>query len=409
MKHATASATLNNSYFTPRQDPPAGTALDPQPDGKPIPKLFQPLAIRGLELHNRIVMSPMSQCSANNGAVTPWHTALLGGALIYGPGITFLEDTAVLPEARLRPDDNGLWDHAQIGPLRALVDFAHSQGQKMGVQLGHAGRKGSVVNIWLGPHVVTKEAGGWADELVAPSAIPYNSAPGWPVPRELDAAGIAHAVKGFANAARRAVKAGIDVIQIHGAHGYLLHQFLSPVTNKRTDRYGGSFENRARFTLEVVDAVRAVIPEGMPLFFRLSGSDWLEETFPNESLGVEDAAKLALLLAEHGVDLVDVTSGGLHPAQKLGVNMGAPAYQAELAVAVKKAVGDRIPVGTIGTITTAQIAQHVLEDLQLDVVFLARQFLKDHQTVWTFAEQLDVKIKLPVQFEWVFAGGRPKK
>ncbi|TFY64655.1 hypothetical protein EVJ58_g2489 [Rhodofomes roseus] len=412
MKDIISPAALNVSYFTPRQDPPAGTALNPQPDGKPIPKLFQPLKVRGLELHNRILISPMSQTSANNGSLTAWHTALLGGALIYGPGIAFLEDTAVLPEGRLRPNDTGLWDDAHIPPLRALVEFAHSQNQKIGIQLGHAGRKGSVVPIWLGMHVATEAAGGWPDELVAPSAIPYSDAPDWPVPRELDVAGIAHAVKGFADAAARAVKAGVDTIQIHGGHGFLPHQFLSPITNKRTDRYGGSFENRMRFTLEVVDAVRAVIPEEMPLFFRLSATDWLEEAFPDEpSWRLEDAVDLAKLLAEHGVDFIDVTSGGLHLAQKIGVNITKPAYQADLAVAVKKAVGDKVLVGTIGTISTGHVAQHVLDDLNLDAVFVARQFLKDHQTVWTFAEQLGVEIQLPVQFNWVFKGrpGTQKK
>ncbi|KAH9840042.1 uncharacterized protein C8Q71DRAFT_855338 [Rhodofomes roseus] len=338
----------------------------------------------------------MSQTSANNGSLTPHFVT--GGALIYGPGIAFLEDTAVLPEGRLRPNDTGLRDDAHISPLRALVEFAHSQNQKIGIQLGHAGRKGSVVPIWLGMHVATEAAGG--------------DAPDWPVPRELDVAGIAHAAKGFADAAARAVKAGVDTMQIHGGHGFLPHQFLSSIPNKRTDRYGGSFENRMRFTLEVVDAVRAVIPEEMPLFFRLSATDWLEEAFPDEpSWRLEDAVDLAKLLAEHGVDFIDVTSGGLHLAQKIGVNITKPAYQADLAVAVKKAVGDKVLVGTIGTISTGHVAQHVLDDLNLDAVFVARQFLKDHQTVWTFAEQLGVEIQLPVQFNWVFKGrpGTQKK
>ncbi|KAH9834734.1 uncharacterized protein C8Q71DRAFT_710940 [Rhodofomes roseus] len=401
MEDILVAAAPNTSYFTPAQDPPAGTAFDPQPDGRSIPKLFQPLQIRGLRMQNRILLSPMVTQSAEDGKITPYHKTHIGGILTFGPGLSFMEGASITPEGRGTPQDVGLWDDSQIEPLRELVEYAHSQNQKIGIQINHAGRKGSTVALWLARHAISTEAvGGWPDKLLAPSAIAYS--PGDPVPTELDKEGIQRIKKAWTEAAVRAVKAGFDAIDIHGAHGYLLHQFMSPVTNKRTDKYGGSFENRIRLAVEIVDAVRELMPEDMPLFFRVSATDWLEEVAPNEpSWCCEDTVRLAEILADHGVDVCDVSSGGLDPRQKIVVQESA--YQARFAVAVKKRVGGRMLVSSVGGIKHATIAQEVL-NRDIDMVLVGRQFLRDHQTVWTFAEQLGVDVKLPNQVAWVFAG-----
>ncbi|KAI0770470.1 FMN-linked oxidoreductase [Fomes fomentarius] len=385
-------------YFTPAQYPPAGTAADDER----TPTLFQPFKIRGVEFQNRIWVSPLCQYSAENGKFTDWHIAHLGGILSRGPGLTVIEATAVLPEGRITPEDAGLWDDEQIESLRRVVQFAHSQNQKIGIQLAHAGRKASTVAPWLSFGAVASEAvGGWPEEVYGPSEIPYSDA--LPKPKALDKAGIKRVVAAFVAAAKRALKAGIDVIEIHNAHGYLLDSFLSPVSNKRTDEYGGSFENRIRLTLEVVDAVRAVIPPTTPLFLRISATDWLEETLPNEpSWRSEDTVRLAGILAEHGVDLLDVSTGGIHPAQKI---TGGPfAYQAQFAEDVKKAHGDKIFVGAVGAITTGKIAQGILDQGQADIVFVGRLFQKNPGLVWTFAEDLGVNLTVAHQIEWAFKG-----
>ncbi|KAI0365791.1 FMN-linked oxidoreductase [Pilatotrama ljubarskyi] len=426
MSELVAEAAPNTSYFTPAQKPPAGTAA-PSRDGKPIPTLFQPIKIRGLEFHNRLFVAPMGMSSADhNGSVTPFHTAFLGAVLARGPGLTFIEATAVSQVGRVTVHDCGLWSDEQVGPLRALVEFAHSQGQKIGIQLAHGGRKGSLAPLWLaaGHGIVPKEAGGWPDEVVAPSALSYDwgadvkspkktngvaTAP--PVkssappaqPKELTKEGIKEIVGQWAAAAKRAVDAGVDVIEIHAAHGFLLHEFLSPVSNKRTDEYGGSFENRARIIVEVVNAIRAVIPEDMPLFLRPSATDWLEKVAPDEpSWRLEDTIRLSGLVAEHGVDLIDVSSGGADPRQK--IEFVAPAYQAHFTEAIKKAVGDRVLVGAVGGIKTGKLAQEVLDKGQADVILAGTQFLKDPAAVATFAQDLGIEVKLPHQADWVFHG-----
>ncbi|KAI0667237.1 FMN-linked oxidoreductase [Trametes maxima] len=413
----------NVSYFTPEQNPPAGTAAPPK-NGKPLPTLYQPLQVRGVEFHNRLFVSPMAMSSADyDGTLTPFHTAILGAVITRGPGLTFIEGAAVSPEGRLTRPDVGLWSDEQVGPLRALVEFAHSQGQKVGIQLAHAGRKASIAPLWIAGHgLLTEEYGGWAHNIVAPSEIPYIEAGGAagatarangapiansqgvvPDPKTLTRDEIREMVGQWAAAAKRAVQAGIDVIEIHGAHGFLLHEFLSPISNKRTDEYGGSLENRARIVVEIVDAVRKVIPESMPLFYRTSATDWLEKVAPEEpSWRLEDTVRLAGLIAEHGVDLIDVSSGGLDPRQKF--EFTAPAYQAHFAEAVKRAHGDRILVGAVGGIKSGKQAQEVLDKGQADVIFAATQFLKDPGAVSTFAEDLGVEVKLPHQYDWVFNG-----
>ncbi|EIW53159.1 FMN-linked oxidoreductase [Trametes versicolor FP-101664 SS1] len=396
----------NMPYFTPAQKPPAGTAA-PSKDGTPIPSLFQPIKIRGVEFQNRLFVSPMGLSSGNtDGSVTAFHTAILGAVILRGPGLTIIEATAVSPEGRGTLHDCGLWSDAQIAPLRELVQFAHSQGQKIGVQLGHAGRKGSTAPLWLAPNaIIPKALGGWPEEVLAPSPNAYKEGDlkkAW-LPKELTKDGIREVVGQWAAAAKRAVVAGIDVIEIHAGHGYLLHEFLSPVANKRTDDYGGSFENRARIVIEVVDAIRKVIPDSTPLFLRLSATDWLEKIAPNESSWqLDDTVRLAGIAADHGVDLIDVSSGGIDSRQKL--EFVAYAYQAHFAEAVKKAHGDRVLVGTVGGIKTGKLAQEVLDKGQADVVLAGQAFLKDPAAVVTFAADLGVDIKLANQLDWVTNG-----
>ncbi|EGO03988.1 hypothetical protein SERLA73DRAFT_119581 [Serpula lacrymans var. lacrymans S7.3] len=382
------------SYFTPAQHPAAGTALDPQPDGKPIPKLFQPLKIRGTTFHNRIFLSPMCQYSADDGHLTAWHQAHLGGIFTRGPGLTIVEATAVLPEGRISPEDSGLWKDSQIEPLRKIVEFAHSQNQKVGIQLAHAGRKATTVAPWLRPgRIATESVGGWPNDVYGPSAVPFDS--DFPIPKELTKEGIDAVVVAFAAAAKRALRTGADVIEIHNAHGYLLSTFLN--------EYGGSFENRIRLTLRVVDAVRAVIPEDMPLFLRVSATDWLEESLPDEpSWRVEDTVKLAGILADHGVDFLDVSSGGNHSKQNVK-SIGA--FQAPFAHAVKQSVGDKLVVGAVGGVTDGHIAQGILDQGQADAVLVGRQFQRNSASVWAFASDLEVSITVAHQMRVAAVSG----
>jgi len=350
-----------------------------------------------------IKLSPLCQYSADNGHLTAWHQAHLGGIFTRGPGLSIVEATAVVPEGRITPEDSGLYLDSQIAPLQKIVEFAHSQNQKIGIQLAHAGRKASTIAPWLsGGSLATEEVGGWPGDVWGPSAVPYNEE--YPKPKEATKEYIKRVVQAFEASAKRAVKAGFDVIEIHNAHGYLLDSFVSPISNKRTDEYGGSFENRIRLTLEIVDAVRAVIPDDMPLFLRISATDWLEQSLPNEpSWTSADTVKLAAILATRGIDFLDVSSGGIHPAQKIK-GAGSPAYQAQLAHDVKKALGNKLVIGSVGGITNGHIAQEVLEKGQADVTIVGRQFQKNPGSVWAFAEDLGVDIYLPHQIEWGFKG-----
>jgi len=323
-----------------------------------------------------------------------------------------VEATAVQARGRITPEDSGIWLDAHIAGLQQHVHFAHSQGQKIGIQLAHAGRKASTVAPWLSSGATaTKAVGGWPDDCLAPSAIPYNEK--FPVPREMSVAEIEELKSDFVAAAKRAVAAGFDVVELHNAHGYLLHEFLSPASNKRTDRYGGSFENRARLTLEVVELLRQTIPEEMPLFVRISATDWLEEVEGLEGWTVEESAKLAGLLAERGVDLLDVSTGGNHPKQKI---KGGPGYQAPFAKKIKKAVGDKMLVSTVGSITGGKQAEELLkggqsgeDDEPLDAVMAGRSFQKNPGLVWSWAEELGVGIYLANQIGWGFGGRATRK
>ncbi|KAI8301042.1 NADPH dehydrogenase afvA [Colletotrichum sp. SAR11_59] len=267
-------AAKDVSYYTPLQDPVSGAAICTT-TGAPIPKLFTPLTVRGITFQNRLFLAPLCQYSAKDGYATDWHLTHLGGIIQRGPGLALMESTAVQREGRITPQDIGLWEDGQIEPLRRIIEFAHSQGQKIGIQLSHAGRKSSTVAPFLHMNATASaEVGGWPDEVYAPSALRFNDA--YPQPRAMTFEQIQEFKKAFVDAAKRAVRAGFDVIEIHAAHGYLIHQFLSPINNQRTDEYGGSWENRVRLVLEITDLVRPSIPEDMPLFVRISATDWFD-------------------------------------------------------------------------------------------------------------------------------------
>ncbi|KAL8739154.1 MAG: hypothetical protein Q9181_000183 [Wetmoreana brouardii] len=354
---------------------PSGTATDPQPDGKPIPKLFQPLKLRGLRFHNRIFLSPLCQYSAVDGHHTPFHFAHLGGIIMRGPGLTMIE------------------------PLAKIVEFAKSQGQKIGIELSHAGRKASMVAPWLSHGAVaTEKANGWPDSVYGPSAEAYSEH--YATPKEMTIDDIERLKKVWADAAKRAIKAGFDVIEIHHGYGYLLHSFSSPATNHRTDHYGGSFENRTRLTVEIVEIARQIMPKDMPLLLRISGSDWLEEVQPPiESWRLEDTIRFAHILASKGVDLLDVIAwGGNDPKQRPHPD------QTTFAKAVKDAVGNRMAVSVNGNITSGKQANDLLTDHGLDAAIVGRAFLKNPATVWAFAEELGVEISVAAQIGWGFGG-----
>ncbi|KAF2719217.1 NADH:flavin oxidoreductase/NADH oxidase [Polychaeton citri CBS 116435] len=395
------------SYFTPLQYPPSGTALLPQDGSKAnIPKLFRPLKLRGLTLHNRVFLSPLCQYSAEDGHYTMWHWTHMGGIIQRGPGLTTVEAAAVTAEGRITPEDVGLWKDSQIEPLKKTVEFAHSQNQKIMIQLAHAGRKATTVAPWLSSGAVaSEELNGWPDNVVAPSAIPWNE--NFATPKALTLEQIEELKQAWAAAIRRAIAAGFDAIEIHSAHGYLLHEFLSPVSNKRTDKYGGSFENRTRLTLEIAELARSIIPKDMPLFLRISATDWLQEADKSvipESWTAEDTVRLAPLLAQAGVDLLDVSSGGNHPLQHPHVG---PAYQADFAAKVKEVVGNKMAVSAVGSIETGSLANEFLEKKGLDAVFVGRGFQKNPGLVWTWAEELGVQLNMANQIRWGF-GGRGK-
>lgn len=391
-------------FFTPVQDPPSGTAVDPQPDGAPIPTLFKPLTIRGVTFQNRIFVSPLCQYSCIDGFQQPWNEGHIGGIVSRGPGLFIVEATAVQSRGRISPEDSGIWLDAQIPGLAKHVQFAHSQNQKIGIQIAHAGRKASTVPPFLSfGDTAHLDANGWPDDVVGPSAIPFSDT--FPKPREMTLREIEELKADFVRAAVRSVKAGFDVIEIHNAHGYLLHEFLSPVSNQRTDKYGGSFENRVRLTLEIVEGIRAAIPRDMPLFLRISATDWLEQVPEiKESWTLDQTVKLAPLLAERGVDLLDVSSGGQHPLARYNpANSGNP--QIGFAKEVKKAVGDKMHVSGVGGIKEGKQAESVLnEGTPLDAVMVGRWFQKNPGLVWQFAEDLNISIYLASQIGWGFGG-----
>lgn len=354
-----------------------------------MPNLFDPLTLRGLTLKNRIGVSPMCQYSATDGIANDWHLAHLGAFAMGGAGLVFAEASGVEARGRISPGCLGLYDDAQIAPLKRITDFIHSQGAAAGIQLAHAGRKASSGLPWNGGGALTPERGGWP--VVGPTDAPFS--PQSPVPHALTADEIAGIVQAFAAAAQRALAAGMDVVEIHAAHGYLLHSFLSPLSNTRADEYGGSFEGRTRFLIEVVDAVRAVWPDDRPLFVRLSATDWVDGGWT-----CEDSVVLARILARHGVDLVDCSSGGVIPGVQIPTG---PGYQVHLAEAVKQRAG--VPSAAVGLITTPEQADAIIAEGRADLTLLARAMLRDPHWALHAAQALGHKVAPPKQYLRAYA------
>jgi len=327
----------------------------------------------------------MCQYSAEDGFTSDYHLVHLGSRAMGGAGLIISEAASVSPEGRISPGDIGIWKDEHIVGLKRITDFIHQYGGVAGIQLAHAGRKASFKAPWLDPKQISIAEGGW--QTVAPSAIPFNEED--TVPEALDAAGIAKVKADFRAATERSIAAGFKVIELHAAHGYLIHQFLSPLRNERTDEYGGSFENRVRLLLELVDVVQEVWPAENPLFVRISATDWAAGGW-----NAEESVKLAALLKAKGVDLIDASSGGLTKKQEIPI---FPGYQVQFAEQIKKETG--IMTGAVGLITDAQQAEEVLKDGKADLIFLAREFLRDPYFPLHAAEALDVELKWPVQYE----------
>jgi len=354
--------------------------------GDPDPHLFRPVTFRSVTARNRIVVSPMCQYSATDGVPNDWHFQHLACRAVGGAGIVFAEATNVEARGRITPYCTGLWNDEQRDAFARIVRFVKAQGAVAGIQLGHAGRKGSSARPWEGGKGISPAQGGWP--IIAPSAIPFGES--HPVPQEMDERAIAAAAASFASAARRAREAGFDVIELHGAHGYLISSFLSPITNRRNDRYGGSFESRVRFLLEVVDAVRSEWPEDRPLFLRISATDWIDGGWELES-----SVKLSQLLKAGGkVDLIDCSSGGVDPRQKVNA---FPGYQVPFAAAIRSRAG--IATGAVGLISSPDMAEQIVASGQADLVVMARAFLNDPYWPLHAAKALKTKIPWPSQYE----------
>ncbi|HEY0785345.1 MAG TPA: NADH:flavin oxidoreductase/NADH oxidase, partial [Acidobacteriaceae bacterium] len=334
-------------------------------------QLFSPFRLGGLTLPNRIVVSPMCQYSAEDGFANDWHLVHLGSRAVGGAGLILVEASAVTPEGRITPGDLGIWKQEHVEPLARIVRFLHSQGSYAGIQLAHAGRKASMAAPWVPEHHLQPEEGGWAP-IYAPSASAFDRHYGQP--EALDLAGIDRIVRAFADATTRALQAGFDALELHAAHGYLLHEFLSPLSNHRTDEYGGSFENRARLLVRVVDAVREVWPLDLPLLVRISATDWAETATADASSSwtLDQSVALARLLKTRGVEMIDVSSGGLIPNVKIP---SAPGYQVPFAARIRAEAA--IPTAAVGMITTPQQAEEILAAAQADLVLLAREFLRE--------------------------------
>jgi 2,4-dienoyl-CoA reductase-like NADH-dependent reductase (Old Yellow Enzyme family) len=346
-----------------------------------VSRLFTPLTIRGTTMRNRAWVSPMCQYSSVDGHPTDWHLVHLGGLARGGAGLVVTEATAVTPEGRISPHDAGIWTDAQAADYERIAAFVRSQGAVPGIQLAHAGRKASTNVPWEGRGPV--ESGGWP--TVGPSPIGYAD---WPAPTALDEGAIAELLQAWRDATRRSVAAGFEVIEIHAAHGYLLHEFLSPLSNTRTDGYGGDLTGRSRLLREVVDAVRGELPDAHPLFVRVSASDWADG-----GLQVDEVAEVALGLGGHGVDLIDVSSGGNVPNQQITTG---PGYQVPFAETIKRVSG--LPVTAVGEITEPAQAEQIIAAGRADAVFLARELLRDPSWPQRAAHELGVDAYWPPQY-----------
>jgi 2,4-dienoyl-CoA reductase-like NADH-dependent reductase (Old Yellow Enzyme family) len=347
--------------------------------------LFDPLTIRDLQFSNRVFVSPMCQYSSIDGYANDWHFVHLGSRAVGGAGLVLTEATAVVPEGRISPQDLGIWSDDHIPALRRIVNFIHEQGTVAGMQLAHAGRKASTRRPWEGSGTATENEGGWTD-VMAPSAIAF--AEDYPMPKALTLEGIQQIVAAFANAARRACDAGFRVIEIHAAHGYLIHEFLSPLSNHRADDYGGSFENRTRLIREIVVAVRSSWPKGAPLFVRISATDWADGGWD-----LEQSIRLARDLKQLGVDLIDCSSGGTVPH---AVIPAVPGYQTPFAQRIRKEAG--IMTGAVGLISSPVQAENIIATGEADVILMAREFLRDPYWPLRAARELSQSITWPVQY-----------
>jgi 2,4-dienoyl-CoA reductase-like NADH-dependent reductase (Old Yellow Enzyme family) len=347
--------------------------------------LFAPLKLAGVTLKNRIGVSPMCQYSADNGHPTDWHLVHLGSRAVGGASLVVAEATAVSAVGRISPEDTGLWLESQAEAWSKITRFVRDQGAVPGVQLAHAGRKASTAAPWNGGGPLTPEAGGFG-YIVAPSALPFDE--GWLVPRALLQSELDDVVQDFAHAAERALGAGFELVEIHAAHGYLLHEFLSPLANRRTDEYGGSFENRVRLVRRVVEAVRRVWPARLPLSLRISATDWVEGGWD-----LEQSVELVSLLRSEGVTLVDCSSGGVVP--RVPIPTG-PGYQTEFANEIRRRAS--MPTAAVGFIVGAAQADHVIRSGQADLVFLARELLRDPYFPRRAARALGVKLEPPKQY-----------
>ncbi len=349
------------------------------------PQLFTPVTFRSVTARNRIMVSPMCQYSAVDGVATDWHFQNLASRAVGGAGIVCVEMTNVEARGRITHGCMGLWNDQQRDALKRLAEFIKVSGAVAAIQIAHAGRKASTSRPWESGKGLMPEQGGWP--IIGPSALAFGE--GYPVPQEMDTATITAIVAGFAASTRRAREAGFDIVELHGAHGYLISTFLSPVSNRRTDRYGGSFENRIRFLLEVVDAVRTEWPADKPLFVRISCTDWMEGGWT-----IEESVKLAQILKSGGkVDLVDCSSGGVDPRQKIALR---PGYQVPFAEAVRKQAG--IATGAVGMISAPEMAEEIIAGGQADLVIMARAFLNDPYWPLHAAKALKAKIAWPPQY-----------
>jgi len=349
--------------------------------------LFSPISLRSLEIPNRIVVSPMCQYSAHDGTMSDWHLMHLGSFAVSGVGLVIVEATGVEPEGRITPGCTGLWSDENEAAMARVIRFVRDYGHaKIGIQLGHAGRKASTSAPWQGGKPLEAGKGAW--QTVGPSAVPYG--PGWHTPEAMNGQAMQRIKDAFVQATQRALRLDYDLIEIHSAHGYLLHQFLSPISNRRDDAYGGSLENRMRFPLEVFDTVRAEWPEDRPLGVRFSATDWVE----GSGWDLEDAVIYSQALEARGCDFVDVSSGGNSPEQKIQVG---PGYQVRFAAAIKRATN--MTVMTVGMITDGIQAETILKSGQADMVALARGMLFDPRWAWHAAVALGDEASFPPQYK----------
>ena len=346
--------------------------------------LFAPLKIRGIELKNRIMVSPMCQYSAIDGFANDWHLVHLGSRAVGGSALIMVEATAVSPEGRISPGDLGLWKNQQIEPFKRITSFIKDQGSVPGIQIGHAGRKASHTEPWKGDGLLSESQGGW--KTVAPSAIPFSEE--YDTPVALSADGIQNIISDFTNAANRALEAGFQVIEIHAAHGYLINEFLSPLSNHRTDNYGGSFENRIRLLVEITESIRKIWPEKYPLFVRISATEWIEGGW-----SIQDSVALGNILKNKGIDLIDCSSGG----NVLGVKIQlVPGYQVSLSEQIKKETG--IMTGAVGLINKAKQAEEIIKNNQADLIVIAREFLRNPYFPLNAAFELGCDIEWSKQY-----------